>query len=70
MKTKDTQTQKKLIRKHLLRGKSITPLDAMLKFGCFRLGARIHELRSEMPIQSELVALPNKKRVARYRMAA
>tara|TARA_R110002153_G_scaffold257046_1_gene416109 strand:+ start:425 stop:640 length:216 start_codon:yes stop_codon:yes gene_type:complete len=29
---------------HLLSGKTITPIDA-LKFGCFRLAARIGELR-------------------------
>ena len=32
---------------HLKRGHSITPLEALDMFGCFRLGARIADLRSE-----------------------
>ena len=30
---------------HLLSGKTITPIDALNEFGCFRLAARIGELR-------------------------
>ena len=40
-------TQKALILKHLLRGMSLTPLEALNRFGCFRLGARIYDLRRE-----------------------
>lgn len=39
-------TQKDLILKHLLRGMSLTPLEALSRFGCFRLGARIYDLRT------------------------
>ena len=31
----------------LKKGQKLTPLDALRRFGCFRLGARIHELRSK-----------------------
>lgn len=41
---KKTQTQQ--IRAALERGRKITPLDALVHFGCFRLAARIEELRS------------------------
>lgn len=30
---------------HLQSGKSITPIEALSLFGCFRLGARIFQLR-------------------------
>ena len=40
-------TQTEQIRNHLLEGKSITPMDALREYGCFRLAARIDELRKE-----------------------
>ena len=40
-------TQRELIRDDLLRGKTITPIDALEKYGCYRLAARICELRKE-----------------------
>jgi hypothetical protein len=40
-----TQAQRILI--YLKTGKSLTPLDALKKFGCFRLAARISDLRSQ-----------------------
>lgn len=38
-----TQTQR--IRRHLLRHNSITPLQALNRYGCLRLAARIWELK-------------------------
>lgn len=38
-------TQTDSILNHLLSGKSITPIEALNLYGCFRLGARINELR-------------------------
>ena len=40
-------SQKDKIRKHLLSGQSITAGEALLVYGCFRLAARIRELREE-----------------------
>tara|TARA_Y100000114_G_scaffold108203_1_gene101596 strand:+ start:39 stop:278 length:240 start_codon:yes stop_codon:yes gene_type:complete len=40
-------SQKELILKHLKEGKGITPIDALRKFGCFRLSDRIFVLRKE-----------------------
>lgn len=37
--------QRDLILDHLMRGHTITPLEAYNLFGCMRLAARIHELR-------------------------
>ena len=41
------RTQSNQILQHLLDGNSITPIEALKKFGCFRLGARIFELRKQ-----------------------
>ncbi|NTE96722.1 helix-turn-helix domain-containing protein [Agrobacterium tumefaciens] len=40
-------TQAKLILKWLQSGNRITPTQALNKFGCFRLGARIYDLRRD-----------------------
>ena len=34
------------IRSHLLAGHAITPLEALDRFGCLRLAARIRDLRA------------------------
>lgn len=44
MKTKPNE-QTKLIENHLKNGKSITTIEALNLFGCFRLAARIADLR-------------------------
>ena len=41
------RTQSNQILQHLLDGNSKTPIEALKKFGCFRLGARIFELRKQ-----------------------
>ena len=41
------KTQNEKILAYLEKGKSITPLDALNKFQCFRLAARISDLRKE-----------------------
>jgi hypothetical protein len=41
------KTQKQQIQAYLTKGKSLTPIDALTKFGCFRLAARISDLRNE-----------------------
>ena len=40
-------TQNQQIKGYLEKGKSITPIEALNKFGCFRLAARISDLRNE-----------------------
>lgn len=45
----------------------VTPLVALHEVGCFRLGARIWELKRDgYDIASELVMTANGKHVARY----
>lgn len=41
------QTHKRLIRERLLNGGSITALEALREYGCYRLASRISDLRSE-----------------------
>jgi hypothetical protein len=58
--------QADLILLHLKEGKSITPIDALEKFGCFRLAARISDLKQKgNEIKSEMVTT-KKSRFARY----
>lgn len=62
----ETQTQKEAILRHLQSGRTITPLEALNLYGCFRLGARIWELRDEgYVIRSENVK-QGKKTFASY----
>lgn len=44
------------IRAHLEAGYSLTALEALQRFQCFRLAARIRDLRDEgMEVESEMV---------------
>lgn len=44
---KDRDSQKKHILTHLRKYGFINPMIALQRFGCFRLGARISDLRGE-----------------------
>ncbi|HBL74270.1 MAG: hypothetical protein A2W90_18120 [Bacteroidetes bacterium GWF2_42_66] len=64
MENKHSQNQQ--IRAHLEAGKSITPLEALRKFNCLRLGARIYNLKGiGLPISSKIVSR-NGKHFAEY----
>jgi uncharacterized SAM-dependent methyltransferase len=76
MKTNDnpnviqSESQAEQIKKYLRAGNKLTPIEALNLFGCFRLGARIHDLKSykhgHMTIKMELVKTANGKHVAQY----
>ena len=58
---KKTITQIELIRKHLNKKGSITTWEAIMKYGCTRLSAKIYDLKKEgMKIKSEPVAKKNR----------
>jgi hypothetical protein len=60
-------TQAGRILAHLRAGTRLTALDALESFGCFRLAARIHELRRDgWGIQERTVETRGGKRVAEY----
>lgn len=55
------------ILRALKKGERLTPMDALDRFGCLRLGARIWDLRKEgHTIHSETVEVGDGKRVSRY----
>lgn len=64
----ECRTQKESIRKWLEDGNTLTSLEALNKFGCFRLGARISELRNKdgMAIRGRRITLWNNKKIMQY----
>ncbi len=64
---KRTDSQSDQILHHLQAGHSITPMDALQLFGCFRLAARVYELaRKGYPIVTEWETDGGAKKWARY----
>jgi len=53
-------SQNQLIKKHLLKGKTLTPMEALRKWGCWALSSRISELRKEMEIKTKMIHKGNK----------
>lgn len=62
------ESQRKNVKNWLLKGNSITPIEALQMFGAFRLSAIIFVLKNEhdMNIETEMVYEPNGKRYAKY----
>lgn len=67
---KESQSQCQQIAAWLNNGNSITQLEALHLFGCFRLASRIHDLRERgMNIKMERVVTSTGKIVASYKIA-
>lgn len=62
------EAQVDMILRHLKQGKSITPIEALNEFGCFRLGARIADLRKEGHNIKTDIKKVGRKRFAEYRL--
>lgn len=61
-------TQTEAIRRHILKHNSITPLEALRKYRCFRLAARIRELRADgFSVQTAMISRAG-RRYAKYVM--
>ena len=61
------QSQSAQILESLLRGERLTPIDALERFGCFRLGGRIYDLRKAgYGVKSEMIETKSGKHVACY----
>ncbi|AIT09102.1 hypothetical protein LO80_03375 [Candidatus Francisella endociliophora] len=58
-------SQEKQILEHLKSGKELTPLEALLEYGCMRLGARIYDLRVK---GHEIVNVSKDVKYATYKM--
>lgn len=69
MSSSAPKSQADRILAHLRSGRGITPIGALELFGCFRLAARIRELRDAgYEIFTGGYRTRNGKRVASYRM--
>jgi len=63
-----TKSQCEEILAYLKTGRSLSPLEALEKFGCFRLGGRIYELKQQgHNIKTDTVS-KNGKHFASYRL--
>jgi hypothetical protein len=61
----ETQTLK--IQRWLAQGHTLTPIEALKRFGTLRLGARAWDLkRAGWPIKSRMVNVGEGRRVAEY----
>ncbi|QDP53985.1 MAG: hypothetical protein GOVbin2937_62 [Prokaryotic dsDNA virus sp.] len=64
-------TQTDQILSALKAGRHITPMDALREFGCFRLGARVYDLKQAgHKIHTARVETDTGARVASYSMEA
>ena len=66
------ESQNKRIKEYLQQGKSLTALDALHRFDCFRLSARIQDLEAEgLIIDAKDVSVMSggrKKTFTRYKL--
>ena len=59
-------TQNQQILNYLKTGKSLSPIDALNKFGCFRLSGRIYDLKKEGHDIETAIVTKKKKSFAVY----
>lgn len=67
---KSSQSQNKRIAEWLKSGNTITAMEALNMFNCFRLASRITDIKDKynMHIITNMVTTPNGKRVASYKL--
>ena len=66
---KTSRSQTDLILEWMLAGNAITPLEALERFKCFRLGARIADIKARgYLVYSEFVTTPSEKKVKQYHL--
>lgn len=64
---KSAKSQCDMILAYLQKGYSITQMDALNMFGCFRLASRVHDLRDRgYKINACKITTPTGKRVCEY----
>lgn len=64
---KSSMSQADRILEYMLAGNSITPLEALNRFGCLRLGARIADIKAKgYLVYSEFVTTTTEKKVKKY----
>jgi hypothetical protein len=64
----DTQNkQTDLIRDYLDAGNTLTSLDALKLFSCFRLASRMHDLKKlGYSFNKEMISIDGSRKVAQY----
>lgn len=64
------ETQRIKVKRYLESGQTITPIEALEMFGCFRLAAIVHSLREKdnMNIETELVINKYGTKYAQYNL--
>lgn len=61
------KSQNKRILEHLLKGRELTAFQALEKFSCLRLAARINDIRNMgFDVKSKMVDVGTGKSVAQY----
>lgn len=64
---KESQSQNKLILRHLKMGGTITGIEALNLYGCFRLPSRINDLKKMgYRFADKFIKTPSGKRVKQY----
>ena len=63
-------SQKAQIKAALLAGETLTPIDALNRYGCFCLGARIAEIKADGLNIVNVWRTVDGKRVAAYKIAS
>jgi hypothetical protein len=67
LNSKQSESQKEAILKHLLKGRPLTGLQALSICGSMKASTRISELRRmNWPIQDAWVRIENGKRIKKY----
>lgn len=67
LNAKQSRSQTEKILQYLLKGNAITALEALDKFQCMRLGARIADIKERgYKVWSKFVVTTSKKRVKSY----
>lgn len=62
-----SDSQRKKIHQYLLAGETITSLEALSLFKCFRLASRMTDLKKDgVPFESLFITTPSDKRVKAY----
>jgi hypothetical protein len=72
MRKKSDSSQRERIKRYLEDGNTITPLEALSMFGCFRLAAIILSLKRSynIDITTTMVEGPNGNRYAQYKLVS
>lgn len=65
---KDRESQVSLILKFLLKGGTLTPLQALKRYDCWALSSRISDIKkmNQYNVKSELIKVRSGKFVSRY----